>query len=289
MEIIGVVTLAILMMLCTVAGIGGGGITIPILQVFFVFEFKEATAVSGISILICSMARYIYNFKQMHPEKQAVAIDYGLAIIMLPTVMMGSFIGVIMNAAMPDLVLQVCLTLLLGFLTVQSLMKAREILKKENQKAKEQRAAKKEALKAKRMLGEDANEDGDHQRGIDIRQNVTGESESDNEGFSSEDESFKNSSFSLDKKVAMNNTENSNTFLTSSEVLTTVVDKKIDDNGNPYELATDAEKARLEKLLNREATHWQFDKHAVCFLLLVSNVLVSLMRGSKRSGSIIGI
>ncbi len=63
MEIIGLVTLAILMMLCTVAGIGGGGITIPILQVFFVFEFKEATAVSGISILICSLARYIYNFK----------------------------------------------------------------------------------------------------------------------------------------------------------------------------------------------------------------------------------
>jgi uncharacterized membrane protein YfcA len=61
-EIVGLVTLSILMMLCTVAGIGGGGITIPILQVFFVFEFKQATAVSGISILICSIARYIYNF-----------------------------------------------------------------------------------------------------------------------------------------------------------------------------------------------------------------------------------
>ena len=118
MEIVGLVTLSILMMLCTVAGIGGGGITIPILQVFFVFEFKEATAISGISILICSIARFIYNFGQQHPEKKSVAIDYGLAIIMLPTVMMGSFIGVIMNAAMPDLILQVCLTLLLGFLTV---------------------------------------------------------------------------------------------------------------------------------------------------------------------------
>jgi hypothetical protein len=32
-------------------------------------------------------------------------------------------------------------------------MKAREILKKENKKIKEQRAAKKEAVKAKRMLG----------------------------------------------------------------------------------------------------------------------------------------
>ncbi len=30
-EIIGLVTLSVLMMLCTVAGIGGGGITIPIL------------------------------------------------------------------------------------------------------------------------------------------------------------------------------------------------------------------------------------------------------------------
>jgi len=168
-------------------------------------------------------------------------------------------------------------------------MKAREILKKENNKAKEQRAAKKEALKAKRMLGDEADEGGDHQRGIDGRQNVTGESDSDNEGFSSsEDESFKNSTFSLDKKLAMN-TEISNTFVTSSDIVSFIAEKKIDENGNPYELATDAEKAKLEALLKREATHWQFDKHAVCFLLLVSNVLVSLMRGSKRSGSIIGI
>lgn len=153
-EIVGLVTLSILMMLCTVAGIGGGGITIPILQVFFVFEFKQATAVSGISILICSIARYIYNFGQMHPEKKAVAIDYGLAIIMLPTVMMGSFVGVIMNAAMPDLILQVCLTLLLGFLTVQSAFKAREIMRKENEKIKAKKKAEKDKkTETNRILG----------------------------------------------------------------------------------------------------------------------------------------
>lgn len=105
MEIIGIVVLSILMMLCTVAGIGGGGVTVPLLSVFFYFEFKEAAALSGFSILICSITRYIYNFKQMHPEKKAVSIDYGLAIVMLPTVMMGSFIGVIMNAFLPDLIL----------------------------------------------------------------------------------------------------------------------------------------------------------------------------------------
>jgi hypothetical protein len=80
-------------------------------------------------------------------------------------------------------------------------------------------------------------------------------------------------------------------MISNSEALTTTLaeGEKKDENGNPYELATDKEKARLDALLKREATHWQFDKHAVCFLLLISNVLVSLMRGSKKSKSIIGI
>ena len=86
-----------------------------------------------------------------------MAIDYGLAIIMLPTVMMGSFIGVIMNAAMPDLILQVCLTLLLAFLTVQSALKAREIMRKENAKIrakkKAEKAEKAEKLESNRILG----------------------------------------------------------------------------------------------------------------------------------------
>jgi uncharacterized membrane protein YfcA len=162
MEIVGLIVLSILMMLCTVAGIGGGGITVPLLEVFFTFEFKEATAISGISILICSIARYIYNFKQKHPEKNAVAIDYGLAIVMLPTVMMGSFIGVIMNAAMPDLILQICLTLLLAFLTVQSAFKARDIFRKENQKLKARKMAKKAERMSRdiRILGGDNAEGG---------------------------------------------------------------------------------------------------------------------------------
>jgi predicted membrane protein len=83
-----------------------------------------------------------------------VAIDYGLAIIMLPTVMMGSFIGVIMNAAMPDLILQVCLTLLLAFLTVQSAFKAREIMKKENEKLRAKKKVEKEKKReSNRILG----------------------------------------------------------------------------------------------------------------------------------------
>jgi hypothetical protein len=39
-----------------------------------------------------------------HPEKKTcVALDYGLASVMMPTVLMGSFIGVWFNIMLPDI------------------------------------------------------------------------------------------------------------------------------------------------------------------------------------------
>ena len=55
------------------------------------------------------------------------------------------------------------------------------------------------------------------------------------------------------------------------------------------EEATPEEIERLDALLKKEATHFQWTKHGVCFVLLISNVMVSLLRGSKKSKSIIGI
>ena len=94
---------------------------------------KKAIALSGFSIFICSITRFVVNFKQKHPEKkESVSLDYGLATVMNPTVLMGSFIGVIFNTWFPDLLIQIILTLLLFFLTTQAGLKARDILKKEN-------------------------------------------------------------------------------------------------------------------------------------------------------------
>lgn len=70
--------------------------------------------------------------REHHPEKDAVIIDYGLATVMLPVVMMGSMIGVLFNLVLPSLVLQIVLTIVLLLLTIQSLGKANSIYKKEN-------------------------------------------------------------------------------------------------------------------------------------------------------------
>lgn len=78
-------------------GIGGGGVVVPFTMSFFGMTTKEAIAISGFSIFCSALVRYIYQFKDHHPEKDAVIIDYGLATIMLPSVMMGSMLGVLAN------------------------------------------------------------------------------------------------------------------------------------------------------------------------------------------------
>ena len=59
-ETIGVFTFAFVMALCTVAGIGGGGIAISLIIAFFNFTTKQAVAISSLSILTCTTMRFIY-------------------------------------------------------------------------------------------------------------------------------------------------------------------------------------------------------------------------------------
>jgi len=121
-----------MMMLSIVGGVGGGGVVVPLLMAFFKFNTKQAIALSGLSIVLCSITRFVYNFRQMHPYKETVSIDYGLAIVMLPTVLMGSFFGVIINVIFPPLILLVILALVLIFIAFRSAIKAKEIYLNEN-------------------------------------------------------------------------------------------------------------------------------------------------------------
>lgn len=118
MDIIGTFILIVMMMLATMGGIGGGGVVVLIIQYLLYFNLSEAIALSQFSILTCSVMRYFLTADKKHPEKKtSVALDYGLATVMMPTVLMGSFIGVWINIILPDIAIQIILALLLVFLT----------------------------------------------------------------------------------------------------------------------------------------------------------------------------
>ena len=140
MDIVGTLVLVLIMALATMGGIGGGGVVVLLIQRLLYFELKEAIALSGFSIFTCAVTRYIITLDTRHPEKKTnVALDYGLASVMMPTVLMGSFIGVIFNVMLPDMIIQVILALLLFFLTFQAGTKAMEIYRKENKALEEKK------------------------------------------------------------------------------------------------------------------------------------------------------
>ena len=96
-------------------GLGGGGAIIPIAMVFYGFNTKQAIGLSNASICVASIARYFFNFPKSHPYKNntGVLVDYNVASLMLPMIVVGATTGVIINKVLPSIVVAVILTILL--------------------------------------------------------------------------------------------------------------------------------------------------------------------------------
>ena len=133
-EYFGMLAFMIVMALCQVAGIGGGGLDEPLNMAFFKFNTKEAVGLSSFIILLCTICRTVYTFKARNPDKpNQVVVDYSLAVIMMPTTLAGSQIGVLVLHTSPAVVIQTLLTLTMALLAYQSYRKAKQIMKKEDE------------------------------------------------------------------------------------------------------------------------------------------------------------
>ena len=58
-EIVGLIIFCMFMALANVAGVGGGGVAIPLIMAFFHFKTKKAIAISSFTILCCTTARFV--------------------------------------------------------------------------------------------------------------------------------------------------------------------------------------------------------------------------------------
>ena len=105
LEIAGYFVFAMVKALSNIAGIGGGGISVPILLGMFKFDTKRAVAISSFSIFVTSLASFLINFKKKHPEKNVVMIDYGIVTIMMPCTLAGAQIGGLILVLAPTLVI----------------------------------------------------------------------------------------------------------------------------------------------------------------------------------------
>lgn len=115
----------------SVGGVGGGGIYVPMLTLIIGFDAKSSTAISKCMIMGAAASTVYYNLKLRHPTLDMPIIDYDLALLIQPMLMLGISIGVIFNVIFPDWLVTVLLIILFLGTSTKACLKGIETWKKE--------------------------------------------------------------------------------------------------------------------------------------------------------------
>ena len=83
------------------------------------------------NIFTASLIRFIINFKQKHPGKDKLTIDYDIVVVLLPMVLFGIQIGSILNYILPAVAITIALTIVLIYMTYTTTSKGIKLYKKE--------------------------------------------------------------------------------------------------------------------------------------------------------------
>ncbi|CAN1814166.1 Sulfite exporter TauE/SafE family protein 3 [Linum perenne] len=115
----------------SVGGVGGGGIFVPMLTLIIGFDPKSSTAISKCMIMGAAGSTVYYNLRLRHPTIDMPLIDYDLALLFQPMLMLGISIGVAFNVIFADWMVTVLLIILFVGTSTKALCKGIETWKKE--------------------------------------------------------------------------------------------------------------------------------------------------------------
>jgi len=118
------------------AGVGGGGMFVPLLMLFLSFETRVATALSQAMLLGGALAAFLYNATHTHPHvKGRPIIDYQLACLMGPCLMSGAQVGALIHAVAPPALLAFGLCAVLIDAARKGFQNVKKIIAKEKEQA----------------------------------------------------------------------------------------------------------------------------------------------------------
>ncbi|PQQ11029.1 uncharacterized protein Pyn_09486 [Prunus yedoensis var. nudiflora] len=115
----------------SVGGVGGGGFFIPMLTLIIGFDQKSSIAVSKCMITGTATATVMYNLRRRHPTLDLPIIDYDLALLFQPVLVLGISIGVSLNVVLSDWMITILLFIVLLGVSTKSFFKGVETRKRE--------------------------------------------------------------------------------------------------------------------------------------------------------------
>ncbi|KAH9714335.1 Sulfite exporter TauE/SafE family protein 3 [Citrus sinensis] len=115
----------------SVGGDGGGGIFLPMLNLIVGFDAKSSIALSRCMITGVAASTFVYNLRQRHPTLDIPIIDYDLALLFQPMLVLGISIGIVFNVIFADWMITILLIVLLIVMSTKAFLKGVESWKKE--------------------------------------------------------------------------------------------------------------------------------------------------------------
>jgi len=112
-------------------GTAGGGIVIGVIMMFYGIDIKSAIAMSNFSVVFCAALRYLYNWEVRDPNRGYVLVDYSFTTLLIPTIEFGASIGAVIGFILPELIIVLFLSVILGFVTITTFIKFVVIWRKE--------------------------------------------------------------------------------------------------------------------------------------------------------------
>lgn len=105
------------------AGIGGGGLFVPLLILVLHKDVSIATSMSQCLIAGAAIAGLLYNLYQRHPARDRPLIDVSLVLFLAPLQMAGALCGNVMNRMLPPVTLIIVMVIVLSISDIKTLRK----------------------------------------------------------------------------------------------------------------------------------------------------------------------
>lgn len=120
LEFFGLFVIFALTFLASAGGLGGGGITIPFMMIFFDLSLFECVPLANVFGMASSVIRFAINFKQLHPnpanaKNKRLSIDYELVSLVMPMLYLGTLFGVQIGTMLNEATIAVSLFTVLAF------------------------------------------------------------------------------------------------------------------------------------------------------------------------------
>jgi len=133
-EILGLLGVALALAISAPAGVGGGGIVLPIYMLVFKFTTTQAVSLTSVTVLGGALANACYLIPKRHPSCNSPLIDWNAVLLFEPAIIGGVVIGTFVNKILPGWALILGLAFTLSYVSYRTVSKGIALFVKESTK-----------------------------------------------------------------------------------------------------------------------------------------------------------